>query len=883
MRLLNKRMFCYKPIMLSVVAVLLLADSMMTRISGQVADVISQENYMRQKEVVAELQRNIKQWVADALQSDSSSELKIRTIRQGWGVVQFSQSINKEPLNIHGRPFEWGLGTHADSEISIAGGKMARIQGFAGVDENNASRGRSGTQQIFTIEANGKVLWQSPTLTLNDAPVVFDVPLGDSTSVILKSRELRQNNLEFSHSDWAESVITMTDGRKVKLGQVDKKNMLAPAIPFTFVYDGKPSSELLYGWQKTAKSDTLADGCVLHTVTWRDPATRLECTLELTEYPDFPAIEWIVYFRNTGEQDTPILQNIQAMNLSGRTNRTVVLHRSHGSFFDKDDFLYCQDEIAPGKNIVMTPVEGRSSTQWLPFYNVALPTTKSEGLNFLQVPAAEKTERGVIFAIGWSGNWKSTSAVNNENLIELSAGLERTHLKLHPGERIRMPRMLMLNWRGRPIDGNNMLRQFMLKYHRPVVDGKPAMAPLTNGTWGGMKTSLHLERITELVKQKLPYEYYWIDAAWYGPAHSYSSDTLNNEWARHVGNWNINPTAHPDGLKPIADAAHKAGFKFLLWFEPERAVWGTPITVEHPEWFLRPKTGDNALLNLGDPAARKWATSLVAGMISKVGIDCYRQDFNMDPLPYWHAADASDRIGMTEIRHIEGLYQFWDDLRAQFPNLLIDNCASGGRRIDIETLSRSIPLWRSDVQCFPNYQTICSQVQTDGLNRWVPLNACGTEVLNTGNLQADTYRVRSCFSSGLVMHIFPQESVPISASYPYGWHRKMMQDFLRAKPMFYGNFYPLCPTSQSEKTWAVFQYHRSDLNQGIVQVFRRAECPYVQADLALNELAQDATYEVEDADTGKCQTLSGKELTERGLPVTVEKTNMAKLFFYHKL
>ena len=57
----------------------------------------------------------------------------------------------------------------------------------------------------------------------------------------------------------------------------------------------------------------------------------------------------------------------------------------------------------------------------------------------------------------------------------------------------------------------------------------------------------------------------------------------------------------------------------------------------------------------------------------------------MEPLPYWHAADTADRQGMAETRHIEGLYAFWDDLLKRHPNLIIDNCASGGRRIDLET------------------------------------------------------------------------------------------------------------------------------------------------------------------------------------------------------
>ena len=71
----------------------------------------------------------------------------------------------------------------------------------------------------------------------------------------------------------------------------------------------------------------------------------------------------------------------------------------------------------------------------------------------------------------------------------------------------------------------------------------------------------------------------------------------------------------------------------------------------------------------------------------------------MDPEYYWQAIDAAaggSRNGMAEVLHISGMYTLWDTLRETFPSLLIDNCASGGRRIDVETIRRAVHLWRSD-------------------------------------------------------------------------------------------------------------------------------------------------------------------------------------------
>ena len=149
--------------------------------------------------------------------------------------------------------------------------------------------------------------------------------------------------------------------------------------------------------------------------------------------------------------------------------------------------------------------------------------------------------------------------------------------------------------------------------------------------------------------------------------------------------------------------------RFVLWFEPERMRAGSQLAKEHPEFLLDadPTRADakNLLLNLGNPAARKYMTDTLSAAIAEHGVDVFRQDFNFEPLPYWEKANAPDRVGITEIRYIEGLYEMWDDLLGRHKSLSIDNCASGGRRIDLETCSRSLPLWPSDFMdvCGPPY------------------------------------------------------------------------------------------------------------------------------------------------------------------------------------
>ena len=102
-------------------------------------------------------------------------------------------------------------------------------------------------------------------------------------------------------------------------------------------------------------------------------------------------------------------------------------------------------------------------------------------------------------------------------------------------------------------------------------------------------------------------------------------------------------------------------------------------------------------------------------------LDVFRQDFNMDPLDYWNAKDVPGRTGMTQVKHVTGHLAFWDELRKRHPQLWIDSCASGGRRNDLETMRRSVPLLRSDYQ----FEPTGNQCQTYGISLWLPYFGTG--------------------------------------------------------------------------------------------------------------------------------------------------------------
>jgi alpha-galactosidase len=324
-------------------------------------------------------------------------------------------------------------------------------------------------------------------------------------------------------------------------------------------------------------------------------------------------------------------------------------------------------------------------------------------------------------------------------------------------------------------------------------------------------------------------EAYWLDACWYG---------TGREWWQEVGNWTVRRSAFPDGLAPLGKAAHERGMRFVLWFEPERVRPDTAVAREHPEFLLRcPAQPDNHLFNLGDPSARGYMADLLVGVIAESGVDVYRQDFNFDPLPYWQAADAPDRVGISEIRHTEGLYALWDELRARRPGLLIDNCASGGRRLDLETISRSFPLWRSDFSDVggpahgPLLQ-IADQIQTAGLSLWVPLHTAAVWTFTP-------YDFRSAMAAGVVPYCSIQ-----TPEFPAAAARAAIAELKSLRPFYRGDFHLLLPLTSCTHDWCAYQYHRPDMGAGFAVFFRRHESPFPTAEVRLRGLEPRARYAV---------------------------------------
>lgn len=760
-----------------------------------------------------------------------------------------------KPMHIGKTPYTRGLYCHAVSKVIVrlpAPGKT--FTALVGVDTNHQTSGGRGSV-VFSVTVKGKVAFKTKVIREGMPPAKVEVDLGDADEFVLEVGNAG-DGISCDQSDWADAKVTLAGGKALWLGDMPLHDRRAQAVgikpqvrrsnlPFSFIYGGCGSDDLLTAWRKTSQTEKLDNHRTGHTLTWADKASGLEVRCVALEYADFPAVEWTVYFRNTGKKNTPILANIQAMDaqIEREAKGEFVLRYGKGDTSRADLYQPVMETLSPKIRRRLAPAGGRPTNGAFPYYN-------------LQTPGG-----GMFLAVGWPGQWAASFIRDEDRGLRIIAGQELTRLYLKPGEEIRTPLIALLFWRGD--DGRvaqNLWRRWMIAHNLPrTADGK-LPPPILHGN-----TSLEFNEmlganeenqkyfIDRYREEKVAITFWWMDAGWY---------PCRGQWW-NTGTWTPDKTRFPNGLRAISDHARKKGIKTLVWFEPERVTGGSWLGKNHPEWLL-----GGRLLNLGDPKARKWLTDHVDRTIREQGIDLYRQDFNMDPLGCWRGSDGPDRQGIAENLHVQGYLAYWDELRRRHKGLIIDSCASGGRRNDLETMRRAVPLHPTDF----NYGHLpAKQAFHQSLLEWIPY--FGSNTVPVGKV--DPYAIRSGYAMSVTLgYDLRRKDLDCDTL------RKLTGEWRSIVELFYGDYYPLTPYSLGEEKWIAWQFHRPKKGDGVVQAFRRTRNAEPVKILRLGGLDPDAKYEITDTDAGTSRTIGGKELTAKGLSVKIKGRGGAVVLTY---
>lgn len=594
--------------------------------------------------------------------------------------------------------------------------------------------------------------------------------------------------------------------------------------------------------------------------------------------------EWLNWLENRSQSDTKIISNFNDCDIFLPLKKDALhelgafiadgdctlVYSPKGSDCTENEFT-CDVEsygtstrklasMFPGSRKLFSATGGRSSQKFLPMFDI------------------NQGNSGYIIAVGWTGQWFCEMS-RDEDGMSIKSGIEELSFVLHPGEKIRTSSFVIMPYSNGFTNARNQWRRY-IKSESILGKGKRNKhAPLAVNLWGGMESKDLVERADFVGKNNMGFEYFWIDAGWHGHSTQDSLDEFEGDWYENVGSWNVNPYNHPDGLKEVAKAIKNNGMKFLLWFEPERVRRGADLEKEHANFLLKNGDDGSFLLDLGNEKAWQWCFDMISETVRALDVKCYRQDFNFDPLPYWRKADEENRRGIHEIKHIMGLYRLWEALLEEFPDLIIDNCASGGRRIDIETLKRSIPLWRSDYQCTANHDVVTAQCHTAALSSWIPYH--GTSV---GRI-VDLYRFRSCYTTALSDNFIfsATENLSDISEEKIDFIRKMNAEYKKIRGIMECDYYPLTEPSADKTGWCAMQFDDSEKGEGVILAYRREKAPYISASFMLGNIKHECNYEFTDADSGEKEILSGRELAENGFTLTMPKKRTARVIYIKKL
>jgi alpha-galactosidase len=174
-------------------------------------------------------------------------------------------------------------------------------------------------------------------------------------------------------------------------------------------------------------------------------------------------------------------------------------------------------------------------------------------------------------------------------------------------------------------------------------------------------------------------ELFMLDAGWFGE--------VSANWYEAVGDWDRESPLIPGGVKAVFDYAHSRGMLCGLWVEVERMGRTSQVLKDHPDWQMEKRGQKIANYDLSRPEPARRVEEIILGAIEKYNLDCFRIDYNVNI----GEGGEAQRGGYTENilwRHYETLYTIFDRVHARYPNLILENCSSGGGRNDLGMVSR---------------------------------------------------------------------------------------------------------------------------------------------------------------------------------------------------
>lgn len=439
------------------------------------------------------------------------------------------------------------------------------------------------------------------------------------------------------------------------------------------IYRGKPALE---GLPATFGGEEECGTLELHCV---DPVLKLRVILFYTAFEDTDIIARSVKVVN--ESDSVIYLTKVMSTCLDMDNREFDLITLHGSWARERHIN--RRPVAPGFQGVSS-VRGESSHQEHPFmallsHNADQDTGEVYGMSFV-----------------YSGNFLAETYLSQFDTVRALMGIHPADFcwKLGAGESFQAPEAVMA-YSANGLGG--MTRSFHDLFRKHLIRGeyRDKKRPILINNWEATYFDFNTEKLIAIAKQasELGIEMLVMDDGWFGHRNDDNSS---------LGDWFVNETKLPGGLKYLVDEVNRLGMKFGIWLEPEMISPDSELYRAHPDWAIAipGRTAGLCRNQYVLDLSRQEIVDYVYGRISEIlhsaNIEYVKWDMNRQLADLGSARLEPDRQGELFHRYVLGVYQLQERMITEFPHLLLENCSGGGARFDPGMLYYSPQIWCSD-------------------------------------------------------------------------------------------------------------------------------------------------------------------------------------------
>jgi len=455
-------------------------------------------------------------------------------------------------------------------------------------------------------------------------------------------------------------------------------NLFEPAIRITH-NDGNPSLELEYQNHTIQKID---DNTAEIVIKLKDP-----------QYPVFVNLHYKTFYKeNVIESWTEIQHN---------EKKTVMLYNyaSSALHLDADQYWLTQfysdvveevrmeeSQLTRGIKVIDSKLGVRTNMFASPSFFLSL-NSKS----------GENTGEVIAGTIAWSGNFKYTFDIDNNNELRIISGINEfaSEYNLEPGKTFKTPVFIYTFSNQGKGQASRNLHAWARKYG--LKDGeKPRLTLLNN--WETTFFDFDENKLANMFTdaKTLGVDMFLLDDGWFGNKYPRSGSTSG------LGDWQATKSKLPNGIGFLMEKAKETNVKFGIWIEPEMINEKTELYEKHPDWVLSlPNREKNIyrtqlVLDLCNPQVQDFVFKVVDDIMqTKQGVAFFKWDCNR-MMTSAYSTYLKNQQSHLFIEYTKGLYKVLDRIKAKYPDLPMMLCAGGGGRVDYGFLNYFTEFWASD-------------------------------------------------------------------------------------------------------------------------------------------------------------------------------------------